>query len=74
MDDANITLNYAENISGFGYVYYVDGEKVEDRSLIWTFINVIFFKISNHQVLINIYFSININCLLYFFSSNLSIN
>ncbi len=54
MDDANITLNYAENISkGFGYVYYVGGEKVEgSTSLIWTFINVIFFKISDSPELL----------------------
>ena len=54
MDDANITLNYAENISkGFGYVYYVGGENVEgSTSLIWTFINVIFFKISDSPELL----------------------
>ena len=79
MDDANITLNYAENISkGFGYVYYVDGEKVEgSTSLIWTFINVIFFKISESpEVLINIFtflLTILIVYLVLFFSSNLSI-
>ena len=77
MDDANITLNYAENISkGFGYVYYVDGEKVEGL-LIWTFINVIFFKISESpEVLINIFtflLTILIVYLVLFFSSNLSI-
>ena len=79
MDDANITLNYAENIlKSFGYVYYVDGEKVEgSTSLIWTFINVIFFKISESpEVLINIFtflLTILIVYLVLFFSSNLSI-
>lgn len=46
MDDANITLNYAENIAnGYGYVYFIGGEKVEgSTSLIWTLINALFFK------------------------------
>ena len=46
MDDANITLNYAENIAnGYGYVYFIGGEKVEgSTSLIWTLINAFFFK------------------------------
>lgn len=39
-DDANITLNYAENVArGHGYVYYVGGERVEgSTSALWTFI------------------------------------
>jgi len=42
-DDANITLNYAENIArGLGYVYVQGGERVEgSTSALWTAINVI---------------------------------
>ncbi len=37
-DDANITLNYAENIArGLGYVYFEGGERVEgSTSALWT--------------------------------------
>ncbi len=40
-DDANITLNYAENIAaGHGYVYNIGGERVEgSTSPLWTAIN-----------------------------------
>lgn len=40
-DDANITLNYAENIAaGHGYVYNIGGERVEgSTSPVWTAIN-----------------------------------
>ena len=42
-DDANITMNYAENIAnGHGYVYYVGGERVEgSTSPLWTSINAL---------------------------------
>ncbi len=42
-DDANITLNYAENIAaGHGYVYNIGGERVEgSTSPVWTAINTI---------------------------------
>ncbi len=42
-DDANITMNYAENLAnGHGYVYYVGGERVEgSTSPLWTAINTL---------------------------------
>jgi hypothetical protein len=42
-DDANITLNYAENIAaGHGYVYNIGGERVEgSTSPVWTAINTL---------------------------------
>ena len=45
IDDANITLNYAENIAaGDGYVYYVGGERVEgSTSPAWTMISTLAF-------------------------------
>jgi hypothetical protein len=45
-DDANITMNYAENIAnGHGYVYFVGGERVEgSTSPLWTLINVIGYR------------------------------
>lgn len=38
IDDAAITRNYAENLAnGHGFVYYIDGERVEGAtSLLWT--------------------------------------
>src|SRR6056297_3316498 len=48
-DDANITLNYAQNIAnGHGYVYYVNGERVEgSTSALWTAIATLGFLISD---------------------------
>jgi hypothetical protein len=42
-DDANITMNFAQNIAnGAGYVYYVSGEVVEgSSSALWTLINTV---------------------------------
>lgn len=42
-DDANITMNYAENIAnGHGYVYVIGGERVEgSTSPLWTAINAL---------------------------------
>ncbi len=42
-DDANITMNFAQNIAnGAGYVYYVGGEIVEgSSSALWTLINTV---------------------------------
>src|SRR6056297_1506474 len=47
-DDANITLNYAQNIAnGHGYVYYVNGERVEgSTSALWTAIATLGFMVS----------------------------
>ncbi|MEM8630958.1 MAG: hypothetical protein AAGF74_06965 [Pseudomonadota bacterium] len=46
-DDANITMNYAENIAhGHGYVYFVGGERVEgSTSALWTAINTLAFSL-----------------------------
>ena len=43
IDDANITMNFAQNIAnGAGYVYYIGGERVEgSTSALWTLINTI---------------------------------
>ena len=42
-DDANITMNYAQNIAnGHGYVYFVGGERVEgSTSPLWTALNTL---------------------------------
>lgn len=47
-DDANITMNYAENIArGHGYVYVIGGERVEgSTSPLWTAINVLGYSLS----------------------------
>ena len=58
IDDANITQTYAKNIAnGFGYVYNKGGEHVEgSTSLLWTVLNVFFFKFSDSpELLITIF-------------------
>lgn len=49
IDDANITMNYAENIAnGYGYVYYVGGERVEgSSSALWTALTAVVFLFSS---------------------------
>ncbi len=44
-DDANITMNFAENLArGEGYIYYIGGERVEgSSSALWTLINTILY-------------------------------
>ena len=48
-DDANITLNYAQNIAnGLGYVYYEGGERVEgSTSALWTAVAVLGYLITD---------------------------
>lgn len=49
-DDANITQAYARNIAAHhGYVYNVNGERVEgSTSAVWTLINYLFFAATEH--------------------------
>ena len=49
-DDANITMNFAQNIAnGAGYVYYIGGERVEgSSSALWTLINTVAFLFFDH--------------------------